>query len=120
MSHQVNDPYLDTNRAILCVENILDHMGKRRLVITDLHSHFHMKLTTTKEMMMLFNTYKDNIRKVGERKTKAFDNLKKEGEEARHLTLISVSSNYIMSLMNERIGLRYIKSLSIFKLRLNC
>ncbi|XP_063883939.1 titin-like isoform X4 [Scylla paramamosain] len=60
----VNDPYLDTNRAILCVENILDHLGKRRLVITDLHSHFHMKLTTTKEMTMLFNTYRDNIRKM--------------------------------------------------------
>ena len=64
MSQQVEDPYLDTNRAILCVENILDHLGKRRLVITDLHSHFHMKLTTTKEMTMLFNTYRDNIRKV--------------------------------------------------------
>ncbi|KAG0730306.1 Muscle M-line assembly protein unc-89 [Chionoecetes opilio] len=60
----VEDPYMDTNRAVLCVENVLEHLGKRRLVSTDLHSHFHMKLTTTKEMTMLFNTYKDNIRKM--------------------------------------------------------
>lgn len=61
---QVEDPYLDTNRAVLCVENILEQLGKRRLVITDLHSHFHMKITTTKEMLLLWNTYRENVIKV--------------------------------------------------------
>ncbi|XP_068215232.1 uncharacterized protein [Palaemon carinicauda] len=58
------DPYLDANRAILCVENILEQLGKRRLVITDLHSHFHMKITTTKEMITLWNTYRENVNKM--------------------------------------------------------
>ncbi|XP_066957162.1 uncharacterized protein [Macrobrachium rosenbergii] len=58
------DPYLDANRAILCVENILEQLGKRRLVITDLHSHFHMKITTTKEMITLWNTYRENVKKM--------------------------------------------------------
>nr|XP_027227569.1 titin-like isoform X2 [Penaeus vannamei] len=60
----VEDPYLDTNRAVLCVENILEQLGKRRLVITDLHSHFHMKITTTKEMLLLWNTYRENVVKM--------------------------------------------------------
>ncbi|XP_037781353.1 LOW QUALITY PROTEIN: titin-like [Penaeus monodon] len=60
----VEDPYLDTNRAVLCVENILEQLGKRRLVITDLHSHFHMKITTTKEMLLLWNTYRENVIKM--------------------------------------------------------
>ncbi|XP_042876868.1 titin-like isoform X4 [Penaeus japonicus] len=60
----IEDPYLDTNRAVLCVENILEQLGKRRLVITDLHSHFHMKITTTKEMLILWNTYRENVKKM--------------------------------------------------------
>ncbi|XP_042205940.1 titin-like isoform X2 [Homarus americanus] len=58
------DPYLDSNRAILCVESILEHLGKRRLVITDLHSHFHMKITMTKEMLILWKTYRENVNKM--------------------------------------------------------
>nr|XP_053632755.1 LOW QUALITY PROTEIN: titin-like [Cherax quadricarinatus] len=58
------DPYLDSNRAVLCVESILEHLGKRRLVITDLHSHFHMKITATKEMMVLWKTYRENVSKM--------------------------------------------------------
>lgn len=49
---------------MLCVETILSNLGKRRLVITDLHSHYQMKITTTKELIMLFKTYNDNIQKV--------------------------------------------------------
>ena len=61
---QAEDPYLDTKRAVLCVETTLDHLGKKRLVITDLHSHFLQRITDTKEMMTLWTTYKENVVKV--------------------------------------------------------
>ncbi|KAK3875075.1 hypothetical protein Pcinc_020036 [Petrolisthes cinctipes] len=63
-NHHTEDPYFDANRAVLCVDTILSNLGKRRLVITDLHSHYQMKITTTKELMVLFNTYNENIHKM--------------------------------------------------------
>ena len=58
------DPYLDMNRAILCVETILDNLGKRKLVITDLHSHYHMKISISKELNTLWKSYKEKLIKV--------------------------------------------------------
>ncbi|CAL4066271.1 unnamed protein product, partial [Meganyctiphanes norvegica] len=58
------DPYLDVNRAMLCVETILEHLGKRRMVVTDLHSHYYQKITITKEMITMWKTYRENVTKM--------------------------------------------------------
>lgn len=57
-------PYLDVNRATLCIEYILENLGKKKLVITDLLSHFQMQISINKELTNLWNTYKETSKKV--------------------------------------------------------
>ena len=62
---QVDDPYLDTKRAVLVVQGILDTLNKKRLLVTEQHSHYKQQISITREMTSLWNTYRQNIHKVG-------------------------------------------------------
>jgi len=61
---QVDDGYLDTNRAILCVQTILDTLNNKKLMVSEHHTHYKQKIVLTQEMINIWNTYSQNIDKV--------------------------------------------------------
>jgi hypothetical protein len=46
---QVGDPYLDTKRACLCVETLLEHFGNRQLLISESWQTWQTNVTVEKE-----------------------------------------------------------------------
>ncbi|KAF2360881.1 Immunoglobulin I-set [Trinorchestia longiramus] len=60
-AQKVEDPYLDSKRATLSVETILDVLNRKQLLVTELHSQYTETIRSTQQMITIWNTYKRNI-----------------------------------------------------------